>query len=277
MPKFLKFLTKIIVNPKVKGFLEKINLYYYLKNGYRSFIILLGKRGLRLKVQDTRARMIVSNPNEFSIYQSLDGEKVFLQKFLNRINNKTVFYDIGANIGMYSLCAAKYKVSPKFIYCWEPEPFNFKRLKENIDLNDIKNITAFPIALGSKNAVLELWTNAKEPGSLTPNFTRKSSKSIPVQVARGDDWVLKKKLHLPSIIKIDVEGYEFNVLKSFEKTISKSKPIIFLEIHPFFLKNLGIKKEQVLNFLYGLNYTTTFSSLRENQEHYILESLDKES
>ncbi|XOB42191.1 MAG: FkbM family methyltransferase [Candidatus Nealsonbacteria bacterium] len=277
MPKFLKFLTKIIVNQKVKGFLEKINLYYYLKSGYRSFIILLGKRGLKLKVQDARARMIVSNPNELSIYQSLDGEKTLLQKFLNRINNKTVFYDIGANIGMYSLCAAKYKVCPKFIYCWEPEPFNFKRLKENIDLNDIKNITAFPVALGSENVVLELWTDAKEPGSLTPSFTRKSSKSISVQVVRGDDWVLEKRLYLPSIIKIDVEGYELNVLKSFKKTISKSKPIIFLEIHPFFLKNLGIKKEQVLNFLYGLNYTTTFSSLRENQEHYILESLDKES
>ncbi len=273
MPNFLKFLTKIIVNQKVKGFLEKIGLYYYLKNSYRFFLVFLGKRGLKLKVQDTNAKIIISNPNEFSIYQSLDGEKIFLQKFLSRINNETVFYDIGANIGMYSLCAAKYKVCPRFIYCWEPEPFNFKRLKENIGLNDIEDIAAFPVALGSKNAVLELWTDAKEPGSLTPSFTRKSSKSIPVQVTRGDDWVLRKKLYLPSIMKIDVEGYEFDVLKGFEKTISKSKPIIFLEIHPFFLKNLGIKKEQVLNFLYGLNYTTTFSSLRKNQEHYILESL----
>ncbi len=277
MPKFLKSLTKIIVNQKVKGFLEKINLYYYLKSGYRSVITFLGKRGLKLKVQGTRAKMIVSNPNELSIYQSLDGEKSFLQKFLNRINDKTVFYDVGANIGMYSLCAAKYKISPKFIYSWEPEPFNFKRLKENIDLNGIKNITAFPIALGSENTVLGLRTDAKEPGSLTPSLTRESSRSVSVQVARGDDWVSEKKLQLPSIMKIDVEGYEFNVLKSFKKTINESKPIIFLEIHPFFLKKLGIEKEQVLNFLYSLNYVTTFSSSRENQEHYILESSDKNS
>ena len=275
MPKFLKSLTKIIVNQKVKGFLEKINLYYYLKSGYRSVITFLGKRGLKLKVQGTRAKMIVSNPNELSIYQSLDGEKSFLQKFLNRINDKTVFYDVGANIGMYSLCAAKYKVSPRFIYSWEPEPFNFKRLKENIDLNGIKNITAFPIALGSENTVLGLRTDAKEPGSLTPSFTRESSGSVSVQVARGDDWVSEKKLQLPSIMKIDVEGYEFNVLKSFKKTIIKSKPIIFLEIHPEFLENLGIKKQQVLSFLHDLNYTITFSSLRKGQEHYILESLNK--
>ncbi len=275
MTKFLIFLTKIVTNKKVKGFLEKIGVYDYLKNNYRSFLIFLGKKGLKLKIKDVSAKIIVSNPNELGIYQSLDGEKVLLQKFLNKVNHKTVFYDIGANIGMYSLCAAKYKISPKFIYCWEPEPFNLKRLNENINLNDIKNITVFPIALGSENAVLKLWTEAKEPGSLTPSLTRKSSKSISVQVARGDNWVSKKKLYLPTIMKIDVEGYEFHVLKGLEATIRKSKPIIFLEIHPVFLKKLRIEKSQVLDFLRNLNYKAIFSSSRRRQEHYIFEPMDE--
>ncbi len=48
-------------------------------------------------------------------------------------------------------------------------------------------------------------------------------------------------------------------------------------IHPTLLKKIGIEKEQVLNFLRGMNYKIIFSSSREKQEHYILESLDKES
>ncbi len=120
-------------------------------------------------------------------------------------------------------------------------------------------------------------TRTGELGYLTPTLTIKSSKSIPVQVVKGDDWVLEKKLHLPSIIKIDVEGYEFHVLKGLEATIRKSKPTVFLEIHPTLLKKIGIEKEQVLNFLYGLNYATTFSSLRENQEHFIFDPLSKRS
>ncbi|MCP6718273.1 MAG: FkbM family methyltransferase [Patescibacteria group bacterium] len=270
-------LRKVMINLKIKKFLETIGLYDYIKNIYRSFIIFIGKNGLRLKIQDVSAKIIVSNPIEVSIWQSLCNEGEFLQKFLSKINHHTVFYDIGTHIGLYALSAAKYKITPKFIYCWEPEPFIFKRLQENINLNRIERILPFSVALGSENSIIEMSTRTGELGYFTPTLAIKSSKSTPVQVVKGDDWVYKKKLHLPSIIKIDVEGYEFNVLKGLEATIRQSKPIIFLEIHPAFLKELGIEKEQVLTFLREMDYKITFSSSRGKQEHYIFEPLNKKS
>lgn len=265
-------LQKKIVKSKPKQLLEKIGLYSHIKNTYRALIICIGKNGLKLKIRNTSAKIIVSNPNELSFYNSLDNEKAFLEEFLSKINRQTIFYDVGAHIGLYSLAAATYKIPPKFIYCWEPEPHNFKRLKENIKLNKINNIEVFPIASGSENTMIGISTKAKEPGSLTPSLARKGSESISVQVVKGDDWILKKKLHLPSIIKIDVEGYEFNVLNGLKETIKKSHPIIFLEVHPAYLKDLGFDKEHILNFLKNLNYKITpFSLAKRKEEHYICE------
>jgi FkbM family methyltransferase len=261
-----------MISLKIKKSLEKMGLYGYIRNIYRNFIIYIGRNGLKLKLRGTSVKIIISTPLEVNIRRSLYNERWLIEKFLSKIDNQTVIYDIGAHIGLYSLFAAKYKIAPKFIYCWEPEPHIFNRLKENINLNQIKTILPFSTALGSENGVVEMSTESEEFGISVPSFAIKSSTSIPVRVVRGDDWVLEKKLFPPSIIKIDVEGYEFNVIRGLRETIKKSKPIIFLEVHPFLIKNLGFTGEQILDFLKEMGYKINFFSYRGKEEHYILDA-----
>jgi FkbM family methyltransferase len=264
------FFTKIAVKDKVKEFLEKIGLYKFIRRLYRSLLMLWGRRGLKLRIKGSNAKIIVSNPNELNLYRYLDNEQDFIEELLKRIETNTVFYDIGAHVGLYSLLVAKCKIRPKFVYSWEPEPFNFKRLNENIELNKINNARAFQVALGNENNMLKLYTKAEEPGSLTPSLIGEFSFSRRVKVVRGDDFVSEKNLYLPSIIKIDVEGYEYNVLKGFRETISKARPIIFLEIHPSFLEKMGSSEKEVLDFFHNLNYKALSVFPRGNQKHYIL-------
>ena len=95
-----------------------------------------------------------------------------------------------------------------------------------------------------------------------------------VRVVKGDEWISREKLHLPTIIKIDVEGYEFEVLQGLRETIKKSRPIIFLELHLAHFKNSGPDRERVLDFLKNLDYKTTNFPLKgREEEHYICESL----
>ena len=256
----------MLIISQIKNFFKKIGL---------NFIVFIGRKGLRLRIQDVSAKIIVSNLSEASIWHSFYSEKEILQKFLKRIDNETVFYDIGSHIGFYTLIAAGYKNTPNFIYCWEPDPSNLSRLKENIELNQFKEIIPFQVALGSKNHVADLSIESKISGYSSPSLARKGSKSISVQVVRGDDLVSEKKIYLPSIMKIDVEGYEFEVIKGLEETIRKAKPIIFLEIHPTLLRNLGRVKDDVINLLEEMNYKTVHSSIRGKQEHHILEFNEK--
>ncbi len=270
----LTFLQKKLVSPDARKFFKKIGLYVYIKNIYRTFIFLIGKNGLKLKIKDVSVKIFVSHPHELNYYYSLSGEREFLQKFLNKINSQTVFYDIGAYIGLYSLCAARYKIIPKSIYCWEPDPFNFKRIQENINLNNA-DVIAFPVALGEKDAVMEMSTGAEGLGSSQSSLVRKGHKSVSVKVVNGDAWIFRQKINLPTIIKIDVEGYEFNVLNGLKETIKKSHSDIFLEIHPIYLKRVGLNEECILNFLKNLNYKITpFPLLQRQEKHYICEFSD---
>ncbi len=265
-------LQKRIVRSRPKSFLSKMGLYGPIKKTYRALIFWVGKNGLKLKIGNVSAKVIVSNPNELSLYRSLDNEGEFLREFLSRIDHQTVFYDIGAHVGLWSLAAAKNKIVPKFIYCWEPEPHNFKRLRENIRINNISNIDIFPIALGFDNALAKMLTNAREPGSLTPTLVEGRGATL-VNVVKGDDWVFENKLHLPSVIKIDVEGYEFFVLKGLRGVIKKAHPVVFLETHPSHLKKIGLDEKDVLEFMEDLNYKIIFFPLDRREGHYIFEFL----
>ncbi len=268
---FFSFLTKKITSPKAKKFFEKLGIYGFVRKIYRSFLLVWGRKGLPLKIEGVNAKLIVSNPNELNLYYSLDNEGEFIGEVLKRVNENTVFYDVGAHVGLYSLSVGRCKIPPRFIYCWEPEPLNYKRLNENLKINKIENARTFQAALGAEDAILKLYTGAREPGSLTPNLTRESQIFKEVKAWRGDNCVLKEGLFPPTIIKIDVEGYELNVLKGLKETIRKARTVIFLEVHPEFLKNLGFKKEDVFALLAGLDYRNVYSALRRDQEHCIFE------
>ena len=118
-----------------------------------------------------------------------------------------VLFDIGANIGSYSLVGSENMDG--LVYAFEPHPVTFKYLQKNVKLNKRSNVKAINMAVGSEIGVI-LLTDVS--GSATNHRVLSGGEgSIKVECCRIDSFCEENQV-LPNILKIDVEGYEMDVL-----------------------------------------------------------------
>ena len=147
------------------------------------------------------------------------------------INDGDVLYDIGANIGVYSLYAAKYKNATT--YSFEPESGNYYYLNKNIYHNNLSNkIKAYNIALNDSNLLSVLNLSQFRPGAGNHNFNEEldpNHKKFNSAFKQGmigisiDDFVYKWGGLIPNHIKIDVDGNEHKVINGMTNILKEMK------------------------------------------------------
>jgi FkbM family methyltransferase len=133
--------------------------------------------------------------------------------------------DIGANIGQFAVASAKLFPGVA-IHCFEPNPESVARLSKN--LSKLPNTFVYPIACGERNGEVEFRVNAYSPSSsilpLGPAhkaaFPRAEEKAtINVKLSTLDDALDGVPIEHPTLLKIDVQGYESNTLLGAKKTL----------------------------------------------------------
>lgn len=136
--------------------------------------------------------------------------------------------DIGANIGYYTLLAAKLVGNKGRIFAFEPEPANYALLVKNIKINEFKNITALQKAVSNKTGKVKFFLDKAEPGAHSLYKVRESAaESIEVDCISLDDF-FKDNEGSVDFIKIDVEGAEVTVLLGMTKLIERNKNLKIL-------------------------------------------------
>ncbi len=144
---------------------------------------------------------------------------------------ETYFFDVGANIGLYSLLAAEN--SNVNVISFEPHPKTFRQLERNINLNKRQNIKTFNVALGKEEGEIQF---TDFPESSINRIANESDKNtITIKVRRGSKICDELNL-IPSFIKVDVEGFEFDVLQGFGEKLAGIK-LIILEFGELNLRN----------------------------------------
>ena len=170
--------------------------------------------------------------------------------FLSWLKTNTVYYDIGANIGFHSLTANRYITTGK-IYAFEPMPFIQEVFKKHIERNKKfianNNITLLPFAIADADKQVMFSNNKiKTDGNTyvkeSPMFSETANKII-VQCCSIDS-LLQQGYEKPDIIKIDVEGAEYDVLTGAIHTLQQYKPHILLATHDCHL--VGVKDKCVI-------------------------------
>lgn len=177
-----------------------------------------------------------------------------------------VFVDIGANIGYISAIAAGIVGSKGQIHAFEPIPYYFKRLKHFKLLNPNLDIHAINMALGEKeaSATMKLPTYSNIGCNvIIPEMLRdsKTKETVDVQVIRADDYLAKHSVKNISLIKIDVEGYEFPVLKGLEGYFSANigyLPPLIVEVVPHAYAYLNSTIDDLINYLSQFSYTAFY-------------------
>jgi FkbM family methyltransferase len=207
--------------------------------------ILLSKT---LKIVHRGIEMQFFIPNSLNKYRikTFSTKEPDTLTWIESFKKESVFWDIGSNIGLYSILAEKRFPEIK-IFAFEPHPDAFVRLENNLRLNKSKNVISYNIALSNKNkkSFLSIENNHKkafknfQSGGAQVN----DSGNIAICLSKGDD-ILKNTGDILGI-KIDVEGHENLVISGINELLVKNKVFIQIEIHNVYFS----KVNQILNDL----------------------------
>jgi FkbM family methyltransferase len=147
-----------------------------------------------------------------------------------------VVLDVGANIGYYALLESKLVGETGRVYAVEPVISNFKLLEKNVQLNNARNIQAFQFAFGAEKAETEIYISTTcNWCTLDKEAVQDYAGSQKVSVATVDSFLEDKAT--PKLIRMDVEGYEYDIFQGMPKTLEKDVTL-FMEVHPTLMKSV---------------------------------------
>ena len=136
-----------------------------------------------------------------------------------------VLYDVGANVGAYTLLAAVATPGVRVV-SFEPSPANFAALCANLELNEVtESVTPVPLALGDQPGSAALDPNGARPGDSPRLRAHPAPGAVRVLVDRLDDAVERFDLQPPDHVKLDVDGGELEVLAGAGRTLSTGSVI----------------------------------------------------
>ena len=153
-------------------------------------------------------------------------ELVKRQAFEREIIPEMVVYDIGANVGFYSLLAAHLVGSAGKVYAFEPLHRNVDYIRQHAALNHFSNIHVFEMAVADRDGEALF-----DPGASIATGHLSDSGTVRVRQVSLDGLLDKGEIEPPNAMKVDVEGAEHAVLTGAQGLIDAYRPLIFLDTH----------------------------------------------
>jgi FkbM family methyltransferase len=165
--------------------------------------------------------------------------------------------DVGAHIGLVTLPASQVIGADGMVYAFEPSTANLRYLRRHLQNNNIRNAEVVACLIGAENRdsvsfFEQRWVSGMNGLAVKrehEKFTETSRPQITI-----DGFCAERELR-PDLIKIDVEGAEYGVLKGAETTLRRWRPRIFLSVHPTQLYLLGSDVESLGRLIADLGYS----------------------
>lgn len=177
---------------------------------------------------------------------------------LSELKAGDVFYDIGANIGYFTIIAAERCGSAGKVIAFEPVQSTFDLLTENIKLNpSLHNVQLMNLAVSDQEGEVNIYVPDKGKDAWNSIAVKPDTGEYKTEVIRTivpDQLFADKSLPAPSIIKLDVEGWELHALKGMKKILSECNPTLLIEFTAMNLEAAGTSGNELAEFLRQLNY-----------------------
>ena len=170
--------------------------------------------------------------------------------FKRLLKQDMTFLDIGANMGYYTLLSGKIVGNKGRVIAFEPTSNGFERLETNVSLNKFKSVEIEKLGLSNKNKKIKanLRSSWKISGLVEPEKET-------IDMMKLDNYLAIRKIGRVDFIKIDVDGYEYEVLKGAKKTLETYKPILYLEMGHYENKIPQYTLKEVIDFVKELEYS----------------------
>ena len=171
-----------------------------------------------------------------------------------------VFLDVGANLGLYSLFAAR-KVGPRgMVFAIEASSREYAQLLRNVEMNQLANIKVLNIAASdyAGEAVLMV-ASAQHAGHNTLGggfaYATPVERRERVRTARIDDIIREQSLGRLDVIKMDIEGAELNALRGSDNSLRQFRPLLILEVSDRSLQHQNASSSVLLDYISNLGYS----------------------
>jgi FkbM family methyltransferase len=224
------------------------------------------------RICGTDVRFYAHTPKEL---RGIEGdfllEKDFLDVLFANLGPGDVFYDVGSHIGLFTIPVAKLVGKEGQVIAFEPESQAYDKLLTHLELNGLSNVRVFKKALGDQNSQGRLFVEGRPSPSLLPRLgdTEQQSGAEEVDIVQGDWLVRTEGLPIPRAVKIDVEGYEYSVLRGLQRTLAQPQcHLLCVEIHPSFLPD-GVTVHAILAFVKSLGFSRIDTPPRYTQIHMV--------
>ena len=161
--------------------------------------------------------------------------------------------DVGSNMGYYTVMIASMVGPTGRVIAFEPVREASRYLLGSAELNDFRHIELFDCCLGAENGTI-----AFDRASYRVNAAhRDSERQLMVPIRAFDDMASELAPERLALVKIDVEGAEFDVIQGMAGTIAEHRPHILIEIHPEMIREFGHTAQELLGRLEASGYRVT--------------------
>jgi len=229
----LNQLAHSIYGSRLRAILKATGLYHVLYRTYELAVGLLYRDDTYTIHAGGETAPIHTEhaPEVVSVLHTIENEGDVLDQFIRDLEPEDVVWDIGANLGVFAAPAAR-RVTSGHVVAVEPFRPTADRLKENLALADVEaNTTVVAAALGDEFGDIELALERAELGTQTPSTTDDAPYTRIVPQRQGDYLVQDLNHPSPTVLKVDVEGAEQDVLNGFLQALDETVRLAYIETH----------------------------------------------
>lgn len=265
----LSRLIYFVYTDRVERFTKRTGIHSTLVDLYWSVQSRIHDNVVQLDVADRSASFSVTTPSEHYRFHGPLGEDRVLADLLTEIKSDDVFYDIGANIGLYT-CFVGQTLPADQVIAFEPHPTNVEKLRRNLDLNGI-SANIIQQALSDEEGTAELVVDSRNEAGAGRHALAVGgeAETIEIELVTGDTLVAESRIPAPAVLKIDVEGAELNVLRGLKKSIAESCRLCYVEVHPDRIGKYGGTAEEIETFFSELGFHTERIYERNDEEYFL--------
>ena len=204
--------------------------------------------GVKVAIRDVQGSTMILDLSDRGIHRDLYLHGIrepqatrYLQSILRP---EWTVVDIGANIGYYALQEAQ---RVRTVIAIEPTPESYGILADNVKLNGYRNVHVYCLAVGDREGEVGFCLSR----ACNWNSVTEGQGDIKVPMMTLDKFLAGARV---DFVRMDVEGYEMNILKGMEGILQKQKPRMFLEIHRDKLRGYGNTQREVMGYLASFGY-----------------------
>lgn len=168
-----------------------------------------------------------------------------------------VFFDIGANVGSFSLIASKQVQSAGKVYAFEPVHQTFKQLTYNYSLNQFTQTTLIHQAIADKKGYIELNVSDQSNTGMSSilNHDAENGKIEIVPCITLDEFVTENKISTIKLIKMDIEGAEYLALQGMSHILQHVRPTVMIELNATIIQKNPSQHQKLLALMASYQYS----------------------